>query len=232
MVFFDHIAAASSVTYSVSLSAEELTMLLVIPGSETARHAELMERVFRFRHAIFVEEKGWTDLRRPDGLERDCFDDEHAIHHVCLRDDEIVGYQRLLPTTRPHLLSDVLSDLCRTRAPRGLKIFEWTRFCVAPGWRELRPKNDSPFLELAQAVVEWGRAHRVDTVTVAIDWRLMVIAMQLRFFVRPLGFPKKIGRDEVVALRMSFNRETLAEIRKARGCDAPVLDHASIATAA
>lgn len=35
----------------------------------------------------------------------------------------------------------------------------------------------------------------------------MVIAMQLRFFVRPLGFPKKTGRYEVVALRMSFNRE-------------------------
>lgn len=44
-----------------------------------------------------------------------------------------------------------------------------------------------------------GMGHRVDTVTVAIDWRLMVIAMQLRFFVRPLGFsqahqPRRGGR--------------------------------------
>ncbi|WP_214703865.1 hypothetical protein, partial [Escherichia coli] len=62
----------------------------------------------------------------------------------------------------------------------------------------MRPRGDSPFLELAQGKVEWGMANRVDTVTVAIDWRLMVIAMQLRFFVRPLGFPKRIGRDEVV----------------------------------
>ena len=51
----------------------------------------------------------------------------------------------------------------------------------------------------------------------------MVVAMQLRFFVRPLGFPKRIGRDEVVALRMSFNRETLTTIQQARGCDDPVL---------
>ena len=63
----------------------------------------------------------------------------------------------------------------------------------------------------------------VDTVTVAIDWRLMVIAMQLRFFVRPLGFPKRLGRDEIVALRMSFNRETLATIHEARGSNDPVL---------
>lgn len=85
---------------------------------------------------------------------------------------------------------------------------------------------------MAQGVVEWGMAHRVDTVTVAIDWRLMVIAMQLRFFVRPLGFPKRIGRDEVVALRMSFNRETLETIREARGSGEPVLTEFAVPTAA
>lgn len=207
-------------------------MLMVIPGSDTSRHAALMDRVFRFRHSIFVEEKGWIELRQPDGLERDRFDDIHAIHQICLRGDDIVGYQRLLPTTRPHLLSEVLTDLCHRRPPRGPRVFEWTRFCVAPGSREMRPRADGPFLELAQGVVEWGMAHRVDTVTVAIDWRLMVIAMQLRFFVRPLGFPKRIGRDEVVALRMSFNRETLATIRQARGCGDPVLPHLPLPTAA
>ncbi len=208
-------------------------MLLLVPGSEIGRHGDLMERVFRFRHDVFVDEKGWTDLRQPDGLERDRFDDAHAIHHICLRDDEIVGYQRLLPTTRPHLLSDVLTDLCRGKPPRGPRIFEWTRFCVAAGHRELRPSASGPFLELAQGVVEWGMAHHVDTVTVAIDWRLMVIAMQLRFFVRPLGFPKRIGRDEVVALRMSFSRETLQTIQQARRCDRPVLPQAgSVSSAA
>ena len=207
-------------------------MLMVIPGSDISRHAALMDRAFRFRHAVFVDEKGWEDLRQPDGLERDRFDDVHATHHICLRGDEIVGYQRLLPTTRPHLLTDVLSDLCRQRPPRGTRVFEWTRFCVAHGHREMRPRGDSPFLELAQGVVEWGMASKVDTVTVAIDWRLMVIAMQLRFFVRPLGFPKRIGRDEVVALRMSFNRETLAAIRQARGCEDRVLPDATLPSAA
>lgn len=207
-------------------------MLLTIPGSDVARQAALMDRVFRFRHEVFVEEKGWEALRRADGRERDRFDDAHAIHQVCLRGDTIVGYQRLLPTTRPHLLTEVLGDLCRRKPPRGPRIFEWTRFCVAPGCRELRPRANGPFLELAQGVVEWGLANRVDTVTVAIDWRLMVVAMQLRFFVRPLGFPKRIGRDEVVALRMSFNRETLSTIREARGSRTPVLIEAPLAAAA
>ncbi len=207
-------------------------MLMVVSGSDIGRHTALMERVFRFRHTIFVEEKGWDDLRQPDGLERDRFDDAHAIHQICLRDEQIVGYQRLLPTTRPHLLTDVLPDLCHRKPPRGPRVYEWTRFCVSPSRREMRPRGDGPFLELTQGVVEWGMANRVDTVTVAIDWRLMVIAMQLRFFVRPLGFPKRIGRDEVVALRMSFNHETLFAIREARGCNEPVLPGSSWPTAA
>jgi acyl-homoserine lactone synthase len=47
--------------------------------------------------------------------------------------------------------------------------------------------------------------------------------MQLRFFVKPLGFPKRIGRDEVVALSMSFDGETLDAIHQARGCEDSVL---------
>lgn len=207
-------------------------MLKILSGSDISKHSELMDRVYRFRHAVFVEEKGWDDLRHPDGLERDQFDDVHAIHQICLRNDAIVGYQRLLPTTRPHLLTDVLGELCRRPPPRGPRVFEWTRFCVAQGQREMRPRGDSPFLELAQGVVEWGMSNRVDTVTVAIDWRLMVLAMQLRFFVRPLGFLTRIGRDEVVALRMSFNHETLSALHAARGCSHSVLTDASLPSAA
>lgn len=206
-------------------------MLMVIPGSDVGQHAALMDRAFRFRHSIFVEEKGWADLHRADGCERDQFDDDEAIHQICLRNDEIVGYQRLLPTTRPHLLSDVLADLCRKAPPTGSHIIEWTRFCVAPTWRDPRRRPGGPFLELAQGVVEWGIAHHVKTATAVIDWRLMVIAMQLRFLIRPLGFPKKIGRDEVVALQMSFNRETLDTIQSARGSSASVFADGAVPAA-
>jgi acyl-homoserine lactone synthase len=129
-------------------------MLKVIPGSDVSRHTALMDRAFRFRPAVFVEEKGWEDLRQPDGRERDRFHDPHAIHQVCIRGDKIVGYQRLPSTTRPHLLNHVLTDLCRRRPPRGPRVFEWTRFCVAHGHREMRPRSDSPFLELAPGLVE------------------------------------------------------------------------------
>lgn len=92
-------------------------------------------------------------------------------------------YPRLLPTTRPHLLREVLTDLCRRKPPRGPPVFEWTRFCVALGHRELRPRADGPLYHSSSRKAWSNRAvaHRVDTVVVAIDWRLMWIAMQLRF---------------------------------------------------
>lgn len=66
----------------------------------------------------------------------------------------------------------------------------------------------------------------------AIDQRLMVSATQLRFFGRPLRLPTRVGANEVVALWMSFNPETLHTIQKARGSRQSVPREAERATAA
>lgn len=65
---------------------------------------------------------GWEDLRRPDGRERDRFDDAHAVHMICAEGEEVVGYQRLLPTTRPYLLSTLYPQLCDGPPPASPKI--------------------------------------------------------------------------------------------------------------
>ncbi len=198
-------------------------MLKIVYGKDIERHHELMSDVFRFRHRIFVEEKGWSDLANPLGEESDQFDDEHTVHQILLHDDEIIGYQRLIPTIRPHLLTSVLSHLCADPTPCGPSVYEWTRFCLEPARRETFPRRNGAFLLLAQGVVEWGLANRVRTATVVIDARLVVIGMQLRFKIKPLGFPKRLGREDVVALEMGFNEETLATIHAARGTDASII---------
>jgi N-acyl-L-homoserine lactone synthetase len=90
-------------------------VIVTVKGNEVSRHAEISEQAWRLRHRIFVEELGWSDLRRPDGREIDQFDHEEAIHHHCIRDGRVVGYQRLLPTTRPHLLTDVMPEFATDR---------------------------------------------------------------------------------------------------------------------
>lgn len=205
-------------------------MLLVIPGTDIHPQAAATERACQFRHKIFVHDRDRSDLEA-GGLERR-FDGNHTVQRIRLRDEDIVGNQPLPPTTRPVLLTAGLADLRRKQPSTDQRIFAWTRLCVAPGCRDARRKGDGRLLELAQGVVEWALARAVDSLAVAINWRLMVIAMKLRCFVRPLGFRKRIGPDEVVALRMSFDRETLHTIREPRGCKPLVLREAALATLA
>ena len=82
-------------------------MLRIITSQNAEDHADLMERVWRFRHAQFVERLGWKELKSEDGREIDRFDTDDAIHLVVEKAERIVGYTRLLRTSGPHLLSEV-----------------------------------------------------------------------------------------------------------------------------
>ncbi|MGO7163528.1 hypothetical protein ACCS78_30340 [Rhizobium johnstonii] len=74
-------------------------------------HGQAMEKIWRFRHEQFVERLGWEALRRNDGLEIDQFDHDRALH------------TRLLPTTEPHLSSDVYPQIMKGQAwPRSPEI--------------------------------------------------------------------------------------------------------------
>ena len=198
-------------------------MITVFSGHEMRSYPLLLADVFRFRHKVFVDQKGWEDLRRDSGLEHDQFDDDDTIHQICFSDGAIVGYQRLRPSLKPHLLSDVLGHFCRQPLPRGPDVWEWSRFCLDTTKREMRPRSNEHFLTLCQGVVEWCLANDIRATTVAIDCRLMVVAMQLRFQARPLGFPVRVGREDVVALELTIDGETLDTIQEARGSSETVL---------
>ena len=198
-------------------------MILVVKGYETDRHAELMEQAWRLRHSIFVEELGWSELARADGREIDCFDHEEAVHHLCVRNGRVVGYQRMLPTTRPHLLTDAMPELCEGPPPSGPNIYEWTRNCVAPEWRDSATGFSKASFELTLGAVEWGLDTGLDAFTVAFDPVFLLRGMQLQFLVRPLGYQRRIGSRNTIAVSMAFNEATLETIRGVYGSDASVL---------
>lgn len=98
-------------------------MIIALSGADQALFPELFEQSSRLRHRVFVEEMGWEDLRRPDGREFDQFDDEHAVHHFCIRDGVVVGYLRafdLLCNTREIGVDEALAiGLVGERLGRG-----------------------------------------------------------------------------------------------------------------
>jgi len=182
-----------------------------------------MDEAYRLRHDVFVEEKGWRDLAQPDQREIDQFDNEHALHMICRQNGKVVGYQRMLPTTKPHLLSSVLADLCEVERPVGDHIWEWTRYCVAKPHRE-RGRALSPVANaLLSAIVEWGMESGVDRIIIEMEPIWLLRLVQLNFMVTPLGIPREIGGDSVVAVIAKFDHRTLEMLQAMRGNSKRVL---------
>ena len=198
-------------------------MLYALTTEELMQRPDLWEAVHRLRHRIFVEEMGWRDIDRGDGLEIDQFDHEEAVHHVVIRNGEVAGYQRMLPTTRPHLLTEVLTDLFVDEPPSGENVWELTRYAVAPGFRDGRRGVSTVGTELIAGFVEWGLPRGVNQVIIEFEPMWVLRALQLHFLARPLGYQRTYGRQQVVATLLTFNERTLEVVRERRAHHAPVL---------
>jgi N-acyl-L-homoserine lactone synthetase len=74
---------------------------------ETNRHLyeSVLDDYFRIRHQIYVVERAWKELERPDGREIDQFDTPRAIYLMAMEGRRVVGSHRLVPTDGPTLMS-------------------------------------------------------------------------------------------------------------------------------
>ena len=191
-------------------------------GAECADQSELMEQVWRFRHEQFVEKLRWDSLRQEDGREIDQFDHDEAIHLPLLHDERIVGYSRLLPTTRPHLLSDVYPEIMGGAAwPRGERVYEWTR-CIG------LPKPVSNYGAQATnlvsvGVVEFCLHAGIESLIVETHPKLAYRLMELGWDVAPLHPPVEFEGRPFGAIIARPTAQTLWITREAFGVYRPVL---------
>jgi acyl-homoserine lactone synthase len=100
----------------------------VVSKENASQYADELQAYYRLRHLIYVEERGWRDLRRDDGLERDQFDNDNAVHLLAIKNHEVVGGSRMIRMSQPTLLSEVFPRLVqRGELPRDHASMEWTR---------------------------------------------------------------------------------------------------------
>lgn len=189
---------------------------IVTPENDYHYRAE-MEQAFRLRHHVYVKEMGWTDLAKPDGRDVDQFDNKHAVHMLYIEDGEVLGYQRLLPSTRPHLLSDVTPELCEVEQPVGAHIWEISRHCVAPNHRQGGGYERPIANALGSGLLEWALECGVSKFIIEIEPMELFPLVQLHFQPLPLGLPHKIHGREVLAVTLTFDGRTLERFREMRG---------------
>jgi acyl-homoserine lactone synthase len=174
---------------SVSFSQAKSLILLAARFFLDEYRAVFRVNVTSPRHHVFVDELKWVDLAKPDGREIDQFDNEHAVHMLYVEDGKVLGYQRMLPSTRPHLLSDVMPQLCEDERPAGTHIWEWTRYAVEPAHRE-RGRALSPVASaLLSGIVEWGLESGISTIIIEMNPLWLLRLVQLHFRTIPLGLP-------------------------------------------
>lgn len=192
-------------------------MIKLIQGDQVKNHQDIMEQVWRLRHDVFVEEKKWMDLSKPNKREIDQFDNDDALHMIAMEDDQVVGYQRMLPTTKPYLLSEVYPHLCETELPRTSKIWEWTRYAVKKEHRAVDRKVSPIANRLLSAIVEWGIKNDVSSIIIEMNPLWLLRLVQLHFHVIPLGITHVIDDEEVLAVEAAFDIRTLARLQEMRG---------------
>ena len=91
----------------------------IVDRSNRSAYSRYVEQMFRLRHEIYVGERAWSDLERADGREVDAFDTDDAVYLLGLDSDKgVVAGSRLVPSLKPHLLSDVFPQL----APHGVPV--------------------------------------------------------------------------------------------------------------
>ncbi len=173
---------------------------------------------FRLRHEIYVVERNWTDLARPDGLERDQFDNEDAIYILASENGQIIGGSRLVPTTRPHLLSEVFPYLTAVRGlPRAADIYEWTRMFVVKGRREGRTMGGLARGTVICGVLEHCLDNGITSLTALIEMFWLPLFHSMGWTLIPLGLPELINDEWSIAVKMPIDENTLASTRAFHG---------------
>ena len=198
-------------------------MIHVVTAENIHQYDNEMDQAYRLRHDVFVREMGWADLAKPDGREIDQFDDKYAVHLLYIEQGKVLGYQRMLPSTRPHLLSHVMPHLCEVELPVGPNIWECTRHCVAKTHRE-KGRIASPIANvILSGMVEWGLENGVSTAIAEIEPSTLLRFIQLHFRPLPLGLPQKIDGKDIIAVTLNFDWRTMERLHDLRGNDRRVI---------
>jgi N-acyl-L-homoserine lactone synthetase len=199
----------------------EDSMLHVVSGADRDRFAAPLAQMYRDRKRVFVDRLGWGLPVVAGQYEIDQFDGDAAVYLLATDiDGNHAGSLRLLPTTHPHLLSDVFPDLCEAGVPRGADIWEITRLCTAPDLADPRPVRQ----QLLLGVVEFALLSGIRRYTCMTHLPYLNAVLAVGWDCEPLGLPREDAGVTVGAIAINVTPETLTTVQALTGQTAPVLD--------
>lgn len=189
-------------------------MMLIVTDQNRDAERAAIRSMFEARKQVFVDLLRWELPVLAGRFEVDQFDDGHAVYLI-LTDPERrhLASARLLPTTRPGILSALYPHLCEGPPPSGPNVFEITRFCLSRGLpaSERRIARDRLVAAIARFALDNGIA--TYTGVAELPWLQQILAFG--WDCRPLGLPVIDGSRPLGALRIDIDGQTLAKLAAA-----------------
>jgi len=186
----------------------------VVDRTNRDLYEEQIEQHFRIRHDIYIGERGWHDLARADGREIDAFDTEDATYLLGIEPGgEVVAGSRLVPTLKPHLMSEIFPSLAPAGVLRAPDIFEWTRIFVVPALRRAgRPCLAAGLIYCG--IVEFCLMNKIRRLSVVCETYWTGRLMQLGWNPEPLGPPVSHNGESIIGLALDMTLSALETTRR------------------
>ncbi|HVZ52174.1 MAG TPA: acyl-homoserine-lactone synthase [Pseudolabrys sp.] len=196
-----------------------MTAIHVVSSANRHLYESTLNSYFRIRHDVFARERGWRAVERSDGLDIDAFDRDDTIHLIAIDGDRVVGGQRLVPTTAPHMLSEIFPDLADVKGiPVGPTVWEASRYFVV---RERRSgRTDCTMLA---GVQEFGLEEGITHYSAVIETWWLPRLHEAGFIVRPLGLPTLIENQWAIAAEVEVRKSSRDRARALGGIGGSVL---------
>lgn len=195
---------------------------LILPEARL-RHAGALMQMHRDRKRVFVDMLGWSLPSGDSWLEVDEYDNDFAVY-LLLPDSQgrHLASVRILPTTRPHMLSQVFPSLCEGPVPAGEDCWEISRLVTSPnacsGLSVVRLHR-----LLALALAEFACLNGVRRYTLVAEANRVPVLLSVGWPVLPIGLPTLYEREELQALQISVDSTILHQMRRRLRLGRPVL---------
>jgi acyl-homoserine lactone synthase len=180
-----------------------------------------LDEYFCARHDVYVKERRWMALDRPDGREIDQFDTAAAVYLMAIDRERVVGGHRLVPTSEPTLLSDVFPQLAMRGLIRSPRIVELSRIFVV---RDRRGTvADGVESRILSGTMEYALAEGITHFNIVMETWWIPRLQECGWRVNPLGVPVDIAGMNTIGVSIDVTDEAWEETCAARSVSGSVL---------
>lgn len=185
---------------------------LLITDENRIMHGDVLDKMHRLRHEVFVEQLKWPHLTSTDGREYDAYDVPEARYIVVLEEEEVVASVRMNRFDRPTLLADIFPHLVEFEAiPTDADAVDLSRFMVSPHVGDAG-RMDRYGAEIITAILEYGVAEKLREFTAVISTHFLTTVLGWGLDVRAIGFPTGAHRDAYLAVRVPVSEAQISKM--------------------